>query len=93
MISLSENPAIADPARALSADERKALIAIGFYRHRSAAPGGGLRCGPVSVSTGMIGRLKAKSLIKGDVPAIALTHAGSLAYDKLRAAGKEVTRG
>ncbi|MFN7010073.1 MAG: hypothetical protein ACK4PN_08570 [Allorhizobium sp.] len=83
MTSLSDNPAVADPRRALSAAERDALCAIAFFKQQRRL-GGVVLVGNKRFAPSTISKLKTKDLLRGAVPQLTPTLAGQLAIDKLK---------
>lgn len=83
MTSLSDNNALADPRRALSAAERDALCSIAFFKYQR-RNGRFVQVGKKRFATTTIEQLKASGLLRGAVPQLTPTLAGQLAIDKLK---------
>ena len=87
MTTVSENPAVTDPHKALSPAERRAVLAVGFYRnHRQY--GTTWMIGDKRFPSSTIEALAKKSLIKAHQSGrLDLTMAGTIARDKLKEVG------
>lgn len=85
MGSLSENPVIFDPSKALSKGEQHALSAIAFYkRHRQGA--NSWQIGDKRVSQVIITRLQKKGLVTHAAKhRLDLTPIGEIARDRMEA--------
>lgn len=83
-VPLTENPAVADPRRALTAHQRDCLLSIDFYRVIKRA-GGYWQVGPKRFATATVTSLDSLGLIRrGQTRPLILTQAGQLAVLKLK---------
>jgi len=83
MISLSENPAVTDPARNLTRSQREALLAADHYKHHRKVSGAwqlGDKRFAVATVNGIIKAGLLKMTARGLIP----TTGGTIAVEKLK---------
>lgn len=86
MTSLSENPAVLYPRKALTPNQQEALGAIAFFRYQH-REGSAWRIGNKRVSATTIALLETKQLVRTKAGRIELTQAGQVASERLRGGG------
>lgn len=85
---LTENPAIIDPLRRLTAHQRDCLLSIDFYRIQRRS-GGFWQLGPKHFAVATVTSLEAAGLVRrGDKQPLALSHGGQLVVIKIKGAAK-----
>lgn len=84
MTSLSDNPALADPFKALTPRQREAVLAIDHFRFQKPLRHGGWAVGSEQFKFETIQGLRAKGLVVAAGRKLNLTQAGKLALDKLK---------
>lgn len=83
MTPLSENPAVLDPRKNLKPAEKDALASINFFRQQKQV-GSAVQVGNKRFSLATINRLQEKQLVRGKLPALALTTGGGIALQRLK---------
>ncbi|MFK0330880.1 hypothetical protein ACIQUB_07130 [Rhizobium sp. NPDC090275] len=84
---ISENPAVTNPMKALTAQQRKALSAVGFYRNQRDY-GATWMLGSTRFPASTIEALRRLELVKATSGGgLDLTIAGTIARDKLKGTG------
>lgn len=83
MTSLSENPALTDPRKALTPSQKDALTAIDFFKFQKPR-NGGWAVGNKRFSKTTIETLRAHGFLTAAGGRLNLTQAGKLAVDKLK---------
>ncbi|MGI8390238.1 hypothetical protein [Brucella anthropi] len=85
MKALTENQAVLNPAKAMTASKRVALLAVGFYRYQRRYPNGAWMIGRSYYAASTVSALIANDLVRCTARGeLELTLGGKLAYDKLK---------
>jgi hypothetical protein len=83
MTSLSENPALSNPRKALTKSQQDALASIDFFRFQKPTRGG-WAIGNKRFPTATINKLAEQGFVTRAPRSLHLTQAGKLALDKLK---------
>ncbi len=83
MMSLSENPAVLDPAGTLTQTQINALIAVSFYRNQIPS-GKVVLVGKSRVSKSVINKLEQMELLRKSGRGFAPTLGGKMAIERLK---------
>lgn len=88
MISLADNPAIANPRKALTPRQQEAVIAVDHYRFQKPLRKGAWAIGANRFKYETIQGLTSKGLVSTAGGRLNLTQAGKLVVDKLKGENK-----